>query len=108
MLVPGGRVGFTGVIRRSVLSDPSLLSLDEWVARVVDLGFRVASAEDISETDLEYGWYPEKEKLRDNDAHYRSLMGEDWVRRAYADLDSEIELWRSGRAGNGRIVAEKG
>jgi SAM-dependent methyltransferase len=107
LLVPGGRVAFTGLIRRSDLSDASLRSLDEIRAKVSEFGFHVISAEDISEMDLEYGWYPLKRKLRDNDAHYCSLMGEAWVRQAYAELDIDTESWRSGREGNGRIVAVK-
>jgi len=107
LLVPGGRVAFTGLIRRSELSDRSLHSLDEIRVKVSEFGFRVISAEDISGMDLEYGWYPAKEKLRSNDAHYCSLMGGAWVRQACAELDICIESWRSGREGNGRIVAVK-
>jgi SAM-dependent methyltransferase len=107
LLAPQGRVGFSGLIRRSGLSDPSLHSLDEIRVKATEFGFQVMSAEDISEMDLEHGWYPAKEKLRSNDAHYRALMGEGWVRQAYADLDISIESWRSGREGNGRIVAVK-
>lgn len=107
LLVPGGRAGFTGLIRRSDLSDPSLHSLDEIRAIVSELGFRVISAEDISNMDLELGWYRSKQKLRDNEAHYRCLMGEDWVRKAYAELDVDTESWHSGREGNGRVLAVK-
>lgn len=105
LLKPGGRVAFSGQIRRSPESDPKLLSLEEVAARTRDFGFRVIRAEDISEFDLEYGWYPLKRKLRENDAHYTALMGEAWVRQAYADLDIDTEAWRSGREGNGRVVA---
>jgi SAM-dependent methyltransferase len=107
LLAPGGRLGFTGLIRRSALSDPSLPSLEELRDRVATCGFRVLSAEDISEMDLEYGWYRSKEKLRKNDAHYCSLMGEEWVRQAYAELDIDTESGRTGREGNGRCVAVK-
>lgn len=105
LLVPGGRVAFTGLIRRSELCDPSRYSLDELRERVAAYGFRVLSAEDISDFDLEYGWYPAKQKLRENEEHCYRLMGEAWVRQAYAELDIDIESWRSGREGNGRIVA---
>lgn len=107
LLAPGGRAGFTGLIRRSDLSDPSLHSLDEIRAIVSELGFRVISAEDISNMDLELGWCRSKQKLRDNEAHYRCLMGEDWVRKAYAELDVDTESWHSGREGNGRVLAVK-
>ena len=56
---------------------------------------------------LEYGWYPAKRKLSENDAHYCSLMGEAWVRQAYTELDASIKSWRRGREGNGRVVAVK-
>ena len=69
--------------------------------------YHLRGAEDISEMDLEYGWYPAREMLRSNDAHYCSLMGEVWVHQAYAELDIDIESWRTGREGNGRIVAVK-
>jgi len=90
------------------LSDPSRYSLDEVRERVVDLDFRVISAEDISELDLEYGWLPARKKLEDNEAHYRDLLGEEWVHQAYRSLEEDIAAWREGRAGNGRIVAVKG
>ena len=107
LLVPGGRVAFTGLIRRSEQSDPTLHSIEELPLHVQDFGFRVLSAEDISEADLELGWYRCKQKLRENDEHYFSLMGEGWVRRAYAELDIDTESWRSGREGNGRVIAVK-
>jgi len=107
LLVPGGRVAFTGLIRRGEPSDSSRYSLDEVRERVTAFGFRVLSAEDVSDTDLEYGWYPAKQKLKGNEEHYYHLMGEAWVRQAYADLDIDIESWRSGREGNGRVVAVK-
>ena len=107
LLVPCGRIAFTCLIRRSGLSDPSHYSLDEMRERVADFGFRVTSAEDISEADLEYGWLPARKKLEGNEAHYRDLMGEEWVRQAYAELDSRTESWHSGREGNGRIIAVK-
>lgn len=107
LLVPGGRVVFTGLIRRGELSDSSRYSLGELRERVAALGFRVLSAEDISDFDLEYGWYPAKRKLRENEKRYCHLMGEAWVRQAHAELDIDIESWRSGREGNGRVLAVK-
>ncbi len=61
----------------------------------------------MTESDLELGWYPAKRKLQENEDHYAALMGEAWLRRAYGDLDSDTELWQSGREGNGRLVAVK-
>ena len=75
LLEPGGRVAFTNLIRRNAEGDPKLLSLEEVIARVADFGFRVTSAEDVSELDLKYGWYPAKQKLRDNNAHYTAAHG---------------------------------
>ena len=59
-----------------------------------DFGFQVVSVEDISEADLDLGWYPAKEKLRGNEEHYCRLLGESWVRRAYAGLGIGFESWR--------------
>ncbi len=107
LLAPGGRVAFTGLIRRSPASEQSLLSLEEAAERVRGFGFRVTSTEDISELDLAYGWVAEMEKLRCREQHYRTLFGEAWVQKAYAELQIDTESWRSGREGNGRIVAVK-
>jgi len=107
LLAPGGRLAFTGVIRRSAASDPELPSLEEMAERAAGLGYRIICAEDISEMDLEHGWLPARRKLEENEAHYRRMMGPDWVRRAYESLDRDIEEWRSGKMGNGRIVAVK-
>ena len=107
LLVPGGRIAFTGLIRRSDLCDPSHCSLDEVQRRVTDLGFRVISAEDISDWELEHGWLPIHRKLKDNEAHYRDLMGGEWVGRARRDLEADTAAWRERRLGSGRIVAVK-
>jgi len=107
LLVPGGRIAFTGLIHRSNLSDSSHCSLDEAQRRVTELGFRVIGAEDISDWELEHGWLPIRRKLEDNEAHYRELMGEEWVGRAYRDLDADTAAWRERRTGSGRIVAVK-
>jgi len=107
LLAPGGRLAFTGLIRRAGSSDQSLRSVEEVGERVSALGYRVLCAEDISEMDLEYGWLPGLRKLQDNEDHYRRLLGDDWVRRAYEKMQSDIEQWQSASMGNGRMVAIK-
>jgi SAM-dependent methyltransferase len=107
LLAGGGRLAFTGLIRRGPTSDPGLLSLDEVSARVAGAGYRVLEAEDISDMDLEHGWLAIREKLETNEAHYRSVFGNDWVQQARAELDKDTAAWRSGQEGNGRIVAVK-
>lgn len=107
LLAPSGRLAFTGLIRRGPTSDPALLSLDELVARVAGSGYRVLKAEDISDMDLEYGWLASRHRLEANEAHYRAVFGDDWVRQARAELDKDTEAWQSGKEGNGRIVAVK-
>jgi ubiquinone/menaquinone biosynthesis C-methylase UbiE len=84
LLAPGGRVAFTGLIRRSPASEQGLLSLEEAAERVRGFGFRVTGVEDISELDLTYGWVPSMEKLRCREQHYRTRFGEAWVQKAYA------------------------
>jgi ubiquinone/menaquinone biosynthesis C-methylase UbiE len=107
LLKPGGRLAFTGLIRRAACDDPALLSLDEISQKVEVMGFRVVGAEDISDMDLEHGWLPALAKLRANEAHYRELMGSDWVRKAGASIETDIMTWREARMGNGRVVAVK-
>ena len=107
LLKSGGRLAFTGLIRRAACDDPALLSLDEISQKVEAMGYRVISAEDISQMDLDHGWLPALAKLRANEAHYRELMGSDWVRTARASIETDIAAWREGRTGNGRVVAVK-
>jgi hypothetical protein len=114
LLVSGGRLAFTGSVCREPTEEPALdpygaplLSLEETVARVDAMGFRVTSAEDISAFDLERGWLPVRQKLEDNEARYRELMGEEWVERAYRDLDADTAAWHERRLGSGRVVAVK-
>ena len=107
LLKPGGRLAFTGVIRRAACDDPALLPLGEIRQRVEAIGYRVVGAEDISDMDLEHGWLPALAKLRANEAHYRELMGSDWVHKAGASIEADIAAWCEGRMGNGRVVAAK-
>lgn len=107
LLAPGGRTAFTGLIRRANTVEPGVLSLEEIVARVEAIGYRVVCAEDISEMDLEYGWLPARRKLEENEAHYRNLLGDEWVKKAYQSIDEDIAAWREGRMANGRVVAVK-
>jgi ubiquinone/menaquinone biosynthesis C-methylase UbiE len=107
LLIPGGRIGFTGVIRRSGSSDPSHCSLHEVQGHVTEVGFRVISAEDISDWELEHGWLPTRRKLEENEAHYRNLLGDEWVKKAYGSIDEDTAAWREERLGSGRVVAVK-
>ena len=107
LLKPGGRLAFTGLIRQAACDDPAVLSLGEISQRVEAMGYRVLSAEDISDMDLEHGWLPALAKLRANEAHYRELMGSDWVHKARASIETDIAAWREARMGNGRVVAVK-
>ncbi len=107
LLKPGGRLAFTGVIRREGCEDPELLPLREICQKVEAMGYRVVAAEDISQMDLEHGWLPALAKLRANEAHYRELMGSDWVRKARASIEADITAWQEGRMGCGRVVAVK-
>ncbi len=107
LLKPAGRLAFTGLIRRAACDDPALLSLCEISQKVEAMGYRVVSAEDISQPDLKHGWLPALAKLRENEAHYRELMGSDWVRKARANIEADIATWRERRMGNGRVVAVK-
>ena len=107
LLARGGRIAFTGLIRRGPASDPALPSLDELSARVADSGYQVLEAQDISDVDLEYGWLAIRDKLEANEEHYRETFGDEWVRDARLELAKDTEAWQSGREGNGRVVAVK-
>ncbi len=107
VLKPDGRLAFTCLIRRGACDDGSLLPLAEIQHRVAEMGYRVVKAEDISELDLEHGWLPARAKLAEDEAHYRDLMGDEWVRTARRSIDQDIAEWRAARMGNGRVVAVK-
>jgi ubiquinone/menaquinone biosynthesis C-methylase UbiE len=107
LLAPGGRLGFTGLIRREKAEDVTLLTLAEMAARMRAMRYSIVCAEDISDCELEYHWFPIRQKLEDNEAYYRDLLGAEWVGRARRDLDADTAAWRERRMGNGRIVAVK-
>ena len=86
---------------------PSYCSLREVQRRVTEVGCRVVSAEDISDWELEDGWLPIRRKLEENEAHYRNLLGDEWVKKAYQSIDEDTAAWREGRLGSGRVVAVK-
>jgi ubiquinone/menaquinone biosynthesis C-methylase UbiE len=107
LLSSGGRLAFTGLIRRSWCSDADLPTLDEMSQKVVAAGYRVLCAEDISDMDTQYGWLPALTKLKRNEERYVDLLGAQRVRRARASIEADLAAWREGRMGNGRIVAAK-
>jgi len=107
LLKPGGRLAFTGVIRRAACDDPALLALGDVRQRIEAMGYRVVAAEDISDMELAHGWLPELAKLRANEAHYGGLMGSDWVHKARVSIETDIAAWREARMGEGRVVAVK-
>jgi len=107
LLQPGGRLAFTGVIRREECEDPGLLPLREICQKVEAMGYRVLSAEDISDMDLERGWLPALDKLNRNERHYVGLLGTEWVEKARASIETDIAAWREARMGCGRVVAVK-
>jgi SAM-dependent methyltransferase len=107
LLAPAGRVAFTGIIRRAASTKPELLHLDEVAERVTHMGYRVISAEDISDAELALGWLPARRRLAEHEARYRELMGDAWVEKAYQSLDADIGQWQSGEMGDGRVAAVK-
>jgi SAM-dependent methyltransferase len=124
LLAAGGRLAFTAVIRRRVerlrhtgprggiqpraaVPHTHSLPVEEMAEKVAAFGFRVISAGGISQWEIEHGWLPARRKLEEREAHYRRLMGEQWMQGAYASLNADIAAWRSGAAGDGRIIAVK-
>jgi len=100
-----GQICHYGLFRRSAEGPEDVPTLCEATVRVEQLGFFVLQAEDIAEWELERGWLISQQKLQQNEAHYRELMGDAWVQQAYKNLDADIAQWRSGQVGNARIVA---
>lgn len=107
VLVPGGRMGFTGLIRREKTEQEGLLSLEEMAHRVAALGYEIVRAEDISTFDLQHGWMPMLEKLWRRENEYVALLGHEWVKSAREGIEADIADWTAGRMGNGRVVAVK-
>lgn len=110
VLRPGGRLAFTFQMagREKLESDPfGRWRLQDAVALVTDLGFDVVHSEDISERDLKIGWMALDMRLMDHQNEFAAVLGADWVQEAHNDFMNCAEEMRSGKWGNGRIVAVK-
>jgi SAM-dependent methyltransferase len=107
VLAPGGRLGFTGLIRREKTEQEDLLSLEEIAGRVEAFGYQVVCAEDISSLDLRHGWMPMLERLWRREDEYIKLLGREWVMKARESIETDIADWTARRMGNGRVVGVK-
>jgi SAM-dependent methyltransferase len=104
VLLPGGRFAFT--FQRKGLRDDRW-TLSDLTSLVVDLGYTVLHADDITERDIEIGWRALDAKLSAHEDRYSAVLGEAWVREAHREFIREIERMKAGEYGNARVVAQK-
>ena len=108
VLASGGRLALTFAVRgQDPDSESPRWCLADVLRMVKQMGYAVWHAEDITERDIRIGWQALDKKLSAPEAAFAADLGPDWVRNAHAKFARKIETMRSGRWGNGRLVAVK-
>jgi ubiquinone/menaquinone biosynthesis C-methylase UbiE len=104
ILESGGRFAFT--FQRKGKSDQRW-TLDHMTSLLQGMGYVVTHADDITERDIEIGWKALDSKLSELESEFRSVLGDEWVKKAHQEFRSEVEKMKNGEYGNARIVATK-
>jgi SAM-dependent methyltransferase len=110
VLCPGGRLAFTFQTSSEGSDDSDRFSRHDLayaVAVVARVGYDILHTDDISLRDVEIGWNALDRSLTDREEEFSAILGADWVRQAHQEFAECAEEMRSGRCGNGRIVAVK-
>lgn len=104
VLSPGGRFAVT--FQRKGNND-NRWSLMDLMALFKTFGYTINHADDITRRDIEIGWYALDRKLLEHEDVFRAFLGDEWVRKAHQEFQTEIEKMEAGEYGNARIVATK-
>ncbi len=110
LLRPGGRLALVFEIRPdSALPSPDdrRWTLQETVAQVLAMGYRIEHVEDLTEREIALGWEELIRRIDERRDIYLSVLGETWVESANAEFAEEIVAMRRGAWSNGRLVALK-
>ena len=110
LLRPGGRLALVFEIRPdSALPSPDdrRWTLQETVAQVLAMGYRIEHVEDLTEREIALGWEELIRRIDERRDIYLSVLGETWVESANAEFAEEIVAMRAGVWTNGRLVALK-
>jgi len=111
VLAPGGRFAVTFQLRGQRAESPggpfSRWTLSDLVTILTDMGYSIIAADDITERDIRIGWQALDRKLIELEPALRAFLSNDWVQQARQSFGQAIEDMRTGRYGNGRIVAVK-
>ena len=104
VLAPGARFAFTFQTKGK---DDDRWTLDDLSSLLERLDYVVTHAEDITQRDVVIGWEALDRKLSEQQAEFRSALGDQWVEQAHEEFRAEAEAMRNGDFGNARIVATK-
>lgn len=110
LLRPGGRLALVFEIRPdSALPSPDdrRWTLQETVAQVLAMGYRIEHVEDLTEREIALGWEELIRRIDERRDIYLSVLGETWIESANAEFAEEIVAMRRGAWSNGRLVALK-
>ena len=110
LLRPGGRLALVFEIRPdSALPSPDdrRWTLQETVAQVLAMGYRIEHVEDLTEREIALGWEELIRRIDERRDIYLSVLGETWIESANAEFAEEIVAMRAGVWTNGRLVALK-
>lgn len=102
VLVPGGRFAFTFQFRGKNSKENDAFSswtIQDVVALLEDLGYRVEHVDDLTERDIEIGWKALDQKLSNQKKEFVELFGEKWVNDAHNDFINEIKKMKNGPMG---------
>ena len=110
VLIPGGRLALTFQLRGRNSDEDGPFSrwtLPDVIAVVEGMGYSIGHAQDITERDIEIGWRQLDRIIERDRAEFAAVLGEEWVNKAHQEFMGEIDAMRTGRWGNGRLVAVK-
>ena len=106
-----GRLALTFQTRGPSAQSPggpfSRWTLSDLEELLLEMGYKVERAQDITERDIEIGWKALDRKLTRLEGEFARALGEEWVHQAHRSFHEEIVAMRSGKWGNGRIIAAK-
>jgi SAM-dependent methyltransferase len=110
LLRPGGRLALVFDMRPARTApgpDDHCWTLDEIVAQVQQMGYRIDHAEDLTEREIALGWEALLGRLDERRDVYIAALGNDWFEATRTRFRGEIVAMLAGVWTNGRLIARK-